>query len=242
MRPIWIIAKRELASFFNSLLAYILLIAFLGFSGLFTWLTGSDIFMVKQASLQSFFGVAYWTLFFFIPALTMRLIAEEKHTGTLELVLTKPVSDWQFVLGKFMSTLLLILISLILTLPYYITVANIGPIDHGAVITGYLGLILMSAAYISIGLFASSITTNQIVSFLLALLIGIFFHLLFSILARSFPGFAGRLLDYLSIDSHYESITRGVLDTKDLIYFLTIIFIGLFASERALAKRNISDN
>jgi len=157
-------------------------------------------------------------------------------------VLTKPVSDWQFVLGKFLSTFLLILISLILTLPYYITIANIGPVDHGAVITGYLGLILMSAAYISIGLFASSITTNQIVSFLLALLIGIFFHLLFSIIARSFPGFAGRLLDYLSIDSHYESITRGVLDTKDLIYFFSIIFLGLFASERALAKRNISDN
>lgn len=242
MKPIWIITKRELASFFDSLLAYILLLAFLGFSGLFTWLIGGDIFLVKQASLQSFFGVAYWTLFFFIPALTMRMIAEEKNSGTLELMLTKPVSDWQFVLGKFSSALLLIVISLVLTLPYYITVASIGPIDHGAVWTGYLGLLFMSAAYISIGLFASSITSNQIVAFLLALLIGIFFHLLFSTLATSFTGFLGKLLNYLSLHTHYSSITRGVVDSKDVIYFLSIIFLGLFAAETAVAKRNINDN
>jgi ABC-2 type transport system permease protein len=242
MKYIWIITKRELASFFDSLLAYILLLAFLGFSGLFTWLIGSDIFLVKQASLQSFFGVAYWTLFFFIPALTMRMIAEENSTGTLELILTKPLSDWQFVLGKFLAALLLILISLALTLPYYITVASIGPIDHGAVWTGYMGLVLMSAAYISIGLFASSVTTNQIVAFLLALLIGIFFHLLFSLLAGNFPNFMGKIFYYLSLNSHYESITRGVVDSKDLIYFLSIIFLGLFGAETAIAKRNISDN
>jgi ABC-2 type transport system permease protein len=242
MRPIWIIAKRELASFFDSLLAYILLIAFLGLSGLFTWLVGGDIFIVKQASLQSFFGVAYWSLFFFIPALTMRLIAEERSSGTLELILTKPLSDWQLVLGKFLSALFLILISLAMTLPYYITVANIGPIDHGAVWTGYLGLLLMSAAYISIGLFASSITNNQIVAFLLSLLIGIFFHLIFGFLAQYFPGFFGRMLDYLSLTSHYQSISRGVVDTRDLIYFISIVFIGLFAAETALAKRNINDN
>ena len=97
MRQIWIVCKRELNSFFDSLLAYIMIIAFLGFSGFFTWLYGRDIFLVKQASLQSFFDVAYWTLFFFIPALTMRLIAEEKNSGTLEMILTKPVSDWQLV-------------------------------------------------------------------------------------------------------------------------------------------------
>ncbi|MBN2275350.1 MAG: ABC transporter permease [Bacteroidales bacterium] len=242
MKQIWIITKRELASFFDSLLAYILLLAFLGFSGLFTWLIGGDIFLVKQASLQSFFGVAYWTLFFFIPALTMRMIAEERNSGTLELMLTKPVSDWQFVLGKFLSALLLIVISLVPTLPYYITVASIGPIDHGAVWTGYLGLLLMSAAYISIGLFASSITSNQIVAFLLALLIGIFFHLLFSTLAGSFTGFIGKLLSYLSLHTHYSSITRGMVDSKDVIYFLSIIFLGLFAAETAVAKRNINDN
>ncbi|NJM17130.1 MAG: ABC transporter permease subunit [Bacteroidales bacterium] len=241
MRQIWVISKRELGSYFDSLLAYIMIIAFLGFSGFFTWLFGQDVFFRKEASLQSFFSVAYWTLFFFIPALTMRLIAEEKSSGTLELLLTKPVNDWQVVTGKFLSTLVLILIALGLTLPYYITIASIGPIDHGAVWTGYLGLILMSAAYISIGVFASSITTNQIVSFLLALFIGIFFHLLFGLLARNFSGMLGNVLNYLSVSTHYESISRGVIDSKDLIYFFTVIFLGLFASESVLAKRNVVD-
>ena len=242
MRQIWIVCKRELNSFFDSLLAYIMIIAFLGFSGFFTWIYGRDVFLVKQASLQSFFDVAYWTLFFFIPALTMRLIAEEKNSGTLEMLLTKPVSDWQLVMGKYLSTLLLIVLSLLLTIPYYITIASIGPVDHGAVLTGYLGLILMSAAYISIGVFTSSITNNQIVAFLLALLIGIFFHLLFSILARNFSGILGSILNYLSIDTHYNSVTRGVIDTKDIIYFASVIFTGLFCSELVLSRRNISDN
>jgi len=242
MRQIWIVCKRELNSFFDSLLAYIMIIAFLGFSGFFTWLYGRDVFLVKQASLQSFFDVAYWTLFFFIPALTMRLIAEEKSSGTLEMILTKPVSDWQLVAGKFLSTFLLISISLVLTLPYYYTISSIGPVDHGAVWTGYLGLLLMSAAYISIGVFSSSITNNQIVAFLVALLIGIFFHLLFSLLARNFSGIPGNILNYLSIDTHYNSIARGVIDTKDIIYFVSVIFIGLFSSELVLSKRNISNN
>lgn len=242
MRQIWIVCKRELNSFFDSLLAYIMIIAFLGFSGFFTWLYGRDVFLVKQASLQSFFGVAYWTLFFFIPALTMRLIAEEKNSGTLEMVLTKPVSDWQLVTGKYLSALCLIVISLLLTVPYYITIASIGPVDHGAVLTGYLGLILMSAAYISIGVFTSSITNNQIVAFLLALLIGIFFHLLFSLLARNLSGILGNILNYLSLDTHYNSVTRGVIDTRDLIYFVSVIFTGLFFSEIVLSKRNVSDN
>ena len=242
MRQIWIVCKRELNSFFDSLLAYIMIIAFLGFSGFFTWLYGRDVFLVKQASLQSFFDVAYWTLFFFIPALTMRLIAEEKNSGTLEMLLTKPVSDWQLVTGKYLSTLCLIVISLLLTVPYYITIASIGPVDHGAVLTGYLGLILMSAAYISIGVFTSSITNNQIVAFLLALLIGIFFHLLFSLLARNLSGILGNILNYLSLDTHYNSVTRGVIDTRDLIYFVSVIFTGLFFSEIVLSKRNVSDN
>ena len=242
MRQIWIVCKRELNSFFDSLLAYIMIIAFLGFSGFFTWLYGRDVFLVKQASLQSFFGVAYWTLFFFIPALTMRLIAEEKNSGTLEMLLTKPVSDWQLVTGKYLSALCLIVISLLLTVPYYITIASIGPVDHGAVLTGYLGLILMSAAYISIGVFTSSITNNQIVAFLLALLIGIFFHLLFSLLSRNLSGILGNILNYLSLDTHYNSVTRGVIDTRDLIYFVSVIFTGLFFSEIVLSKRNVSDN
>lgn len=241
MKEIWIITKRELHSFFNSLMAYILLILFLGFSGFFTWLYGSDIFFMGQASLGTFFGIAYWTLFFFIPAITMRLLAEEKRSGTIELLLTKAVTDRQVVLGKFLAALLLIVIALLFTLPYVITVMSIGNLDLGAVTGGYLGLILMSAAYISIGLFASSITTNQIVAFLTALFIGIFFHVIFGVLASGMGGILGKLFNYLSLSGHFESMSRGVIDSKDLIYFLSIIFIGLFFTELSLGKRNLTN-
>lgn len=235
---IWVIATRELRSFFDSLMAYIMLVAFLGFSGFFTWLTGSDVFFVQQASLQVFFAIAYWTLFFFIPALTMRLLAEENRTGTIEMLLTKPISDWQVVMGKFISVMLLILIALALTIPYYITVASLGPIDHGATITGYLGLILMSAAYVSIGLFASSVSSNQIIAFLLALLISIFFHIIFQVLSFSVSGLLGSVFAYLNLSSHFDSIARGVIDTKDVIYFLSIVFLGLVSTEAVITRRN----
>lgn len=241
MKSVWIITRRELGSFFDSLIAYVMLLLFLGFSGLFTWLVGSDIFLVGQASLRSFFGIAYWTLFFFAPALTMRLLAEEKRSGTLELLLTKAVSDRQVVMGKFLSTLILVAIALAFTLPYVITVANIGNLDNGGVICGYLGLFLMSAVYLSIGLFASSITTNQIVAFLIALFIGIFFHIIFNILASTFHGFFGEVFHYLSLSVHFESISRGVMDTKDIIYFISLIFMGLFFAEISLSRRNIAN-
>lgn len=239
MHAIWVITKKELQSFFDSLIAYIMLVLFLGFSGFFTWLYGNDIFLVGQASLEGFFSIAFWTLFFFIPALTMRLLAEEKKTGTIEMLLTKAVTDREVVIGKFFSTLLLIGIALLFTLPYVFTVASIGNLDLGQVACGYLGLLLMSGAYISIGLYASSITNNQIVAFLTALFIGLFFHLIFDVLAGNFTGFIGQLLITLSVSSHYESITRGVMDTRDLIYFLSVIFAGLFLSELSLSKRNL---
>lgn len=241
MKNIWIIAKKEFASFFDSLMAYIILTVFLGISGFFTWLYGNDIFLRGQASLQSFFNIAYWTLFFFIPAITMRMLAEEKKTGSIELLLTKAVSDWEVVVGKFLSGLLLILTALAFTLPYYITVANIGPIDHGAAITGYVGMILFSMALLGIGIFASSVTNNQIVAFLLSLFIGVFFVIIFDILARNFGGGLGLFLSYLNLAYHYESISRGVLDSKNIIYLLSITFLGLFFSVITLSKRNIAE-
>src|SRR6267378_3495096 len=171
MHTIWVITKRELQSFFDSLIAYIMLVLFLSFSGFFTWLYGSDIFLVGQATLEGFFGIAFRTLFFFIPALTMRLLAEEKKTGTIEMLLTKSVTDWEVVLGKFLSTLLLIALALAFTIPYVITLA-----------------------YIGIGLYASSITNNQIVAFLTALFVGLFFQLIFDVLSGNFSGLAGQVL------------------------------------------------
>lgn len=237
MREIWIIAQREFGSFFDSLVAYILLIAFLGFTGFFTWLSVADIFFRKQADLQVFFNVAMWTLFLFIPAITMKQLAEEKKSGTIELLLTKSVTDRQLVLGKFLACLLLVCAALALTIPYYVTIANIGSIDHGATIAGYLGLLLMSAGYIGIGLFASSVTNNQIVALLLALLIGIFFQFLFNAIGANFTGLPGEILSGLSVTGHFESIIRGVIDTKDVIYFLSLTILGILFAELMISKR-----
>jgi ABC-2 type transport system permease protein len=238
MNTIWIITKRELNSFFDSLIAFIMIIIFLGFSGFFTWISGSDIFMIGQASLRTFFGIAYWTLFFFIPALTMRMLAEERKSGTIEMLLTKPVTDRQVILGKYFATLILISVAILLTLPYFITIAKIGNIDIGGTVCGYLALLLISAAYTSIGLFSSSITNNQIVAFLTALFIGIFFHFLLQIIASGLKGLFGQIINYLSMTTHFESLSRGVMDSKDLIYFGSIIFLGLFLTEVSLSKRN----
>ena len=237
MRASWIIAKKELSSFFDSLVAYILLIAFLGFSGFFTWLWGSDIFYHKQASLDIFFNVALWSLFFFIPAITMRQFAEEKKSGTIELLLTKSLTDRQLIIGKFLACLLLVVIALAFTLPYYISVANLGNIDHGSTITGYLGLLLMSSAYIAIGLLASSMTSNQIVAFLIALLAGVVFQFILGSLGSGQSGWLGAVLTDLSVPHHYESMSRGVIDTKDVLYFLALTFLGLMLTELVISKR-----
>ncbi len=238
MEKTWIIAKRELNSYFDSLIAFILIVLFLGFSGFFTWISGNDIFMSGQASLRPFFSIAYWTLFFFIPALTMRTLAEENKTGTIEMLLTKPVTDRQVIAGKYIATLILIATALILTFPYVITVSKLGNLDAGAVICGYLALMFISAAYASIGLFTSSITNNQIVAFLTALFIGLFFHILFQIISAGMKGLTGQIINTLSMTVHFDSLSRGVLDLKDIIYFCSIIFLGLFLCEVSLSKRN----
>ncbi|HRI01607.1 MAG TPA: ABC transporter permease subunit [Saprospiraceae bacterium] len=238
--PVWILAKRELASFFDSLTAYLMLVAFLGFSGFFTWLFGSDVFMRKEADLQVFFNIAKWTLFFFIPAITMKMLAEEKKTGTIELLLTKAVSTRQIVLGKFLACVILVCVALAFTLPYYISVANLGKIDHGATLCGYLGLILMSMTYVAIGIFASSITNNQIVAFLLALFIGIFFHFLFDVFSYETSGFVSQLFANLSMSKHYDSMARGVLDPKDLVYFGSVTLLALFLAELFISNRSKS--
>ncbi len=240
MNKIWIITKRELASFFDSLIAYVLIIIFLGLSGFFTWLFGNNVFLMNQASLQVFFGIAFWSLFFFIPAITMRMLAEENRAGTIELLSTKAISDWQIVVGKFLACVLLVLIALLCTLPYYITVSQLGSADHGVIIGGYLGLLLLSAGYISIGIFCSSITNNQIVAFLFALLIGIFFQLLFDVMGYTFRGAFGSIFNYLSMRTHFDSLSRGVIDSRDLIYFGSVIMAGLAFSQSMLSRRNWS--
>jgi len=238
MRSSWIIARKELRSYFDSLVAYILLLTFLGFTGFFVWLSGNgDVFFCKQADMKVFFGIANWTLFFFIPAITMKLLAEEKRAGTIELILTKAITNGQLVAGKYIAAFLLVAIALAFTLPYYFTISSLGNFDHGASISGYLGLLLMSSAYIGIGIFASSLTNNQIVAFLLSLIIGISFHFLFGIIASGSSGFLAELFDTLSLSTHFDSISRGVLDSKDIIYFLSVTALGLILSEYIISKR-----
>lgn len=238
MGKIWIITRRELAAFFDSLIAYVMIVLFLGLSGLFTWIVGTNVFLIGQANMQVFFGIAFWSLFFFIPAITMRMIAEENKAGTIELLITKAVSDSQIVWGKFLACLILVLVALACTLPYYITLAQLGNVDDGAVIGGYFGLILLSAAYISIGLFSSSLTQNQIVAFLLSLTIGSFFQLLFEVLANTVRGGVGEVFHYLSMSNHFESVSRGVVDSRDLVFFASIIGLGILLSQNMLSKRN----
>lgn len=241
MKAVWVITKRELSGFFDSLMAYILLVLFLGLSGFFTWLFGQDIFTRDQASLEVFFNVAYWSLFFFIPTITMRMLAEENRGRTIEMLATKAISDWQIVIGKFLACWMLVIVALLCTVPYYISVANLGPIDHGAVIGGYLGLLFISAVYVSIGIFTSSLTSNQIVAILLALFVGIFFQIIFDLLASGMTGTLAGILNYLSLNTHYESIARGVVDSKNLIYFISLVFLGLFLAQTILSKRNWSE-
>lgn len=238
MKHIWIICKREINAFFDSLMAYIILIVFLGLSGIFTWLLGGgDVFFVGQASLSSFFNVAFWTLFFFIPAITMRMMAEEERAGTMELLATKPISHFQIVAGKWLAAWLLVVISLALTLPYYITVANLGPIDHGATISGYIALLLVSGVYTSIGIFASSLTSNQIVAFIVSLFIAFFFQMLFSQLATILPDMAANVAQYLSLNTHYQTMTRGVIGLSNIVYLITLILLGFLFATISIRRR-----
>ena len=238
MKNTWIIAKKEIAAFFDSLIAYVIIIIFLGLSGFFTWLFGNNIFYQGQADLGMFFSIAYWSLFFFIPAITMRMLSEELRSGTFEMLTTKAVSDRQIVAGKFLACFVLVAIILACTLPYYFTVNSLGAVDHGAVIGGYAALLLVSGIYISIGIFASSITSNQIVAYLVALFISVFFHLLFDMLSEEFRGPSGTVFDFLSARSHFDSLSRGIIDSRDIIYFLSLTYAGLLLAQVMLSRRN----
>ncbi len=241
MHAVWTICKREVNAFFDSLTAYVLLVIFLGISGTFTWLFGQgDIFFVGEASLDVFFQVSFWTLFFFIPAVTMGMIAEERRSGTLELLATKPVDDLEIVAGKWLAAWSLVAIALAFTLPYYVTVAQLGPIDHGATVSGYLGLLFVGAVYVSIGLFASSLTSNQVIAFLLSLFVAAFLHLLFGQMASILPGPVANVVEFLDLQGHFRTMSRGVLDAASVLYVSSLTALGLLAATVSLKSRRWS--
>lgn len=236
MRNILLIARKEFIGFFDSLIAYLVLLTFLGVSGFFTWWFGTDVFMRGEADLNTFFHTSYWTLFFFIPALTMRTLAEERRTGTLDLLLTKAVTSAQVVIGKFLACTALIAVALLCTTPYWITISDLGRVDHGVVICGYLALLGMSMAYIGLGICASSFTTNQIVAFVGGLFLIALFHMGFSVIAANSTGTLGRVLDGLSAGTHFESAVRGVIDLRDLAYFLSLATLGCAIADMNLIR------
>lgn len=237
------ILNKEISGFFSSLVAYITMAAFLLVTGLFLWVfPDSSILEYGYAGLDSFFNIAPYIFMFLIPAITMRSLAEEQKDGTFELLATRPLSDWQIILGKFLASLTIVVLTLLPTLIYYLTVYQLGitrgNIDTGAVLGSYLGLILLGGAFTAIGLFTSSLSKNQIIAFTVAVFICFFAFSGFDSLSQiiSLQGIE-YFLSRLGINQHYQSISRGVLDTRDLIYFLSFIAVFLLFTKTMLGGR-----
>jgi ABC-2 type transport system permease protein len=233
MENILVIFKREFRSYFDSPVAYIVLMFSLAIVGYFFT---TNLFLANQANLRSLFGLIPLLFVFFIPAISMRLIAEEKKTGTIELLFTYPIRDSEIIIGKYLAALGLIAALLLFTLVYTFSVSALGDIDGGQTFAGYIGLFLMGAAYLAIGIFASAITENQIVAFIVALAISFFFFILDQILIFV-PASLANILEYLSIDYHFQNISRGVIDSRNLIYYFSMIFVGLLLASHALSRR-----
>ena len=238
MRKVAVLARRELRAYFDSPVAYIVLVVFLLLSG---WLVFSTLFLLGEADLRQLFTPGLLSppllLVILAPAITMRLVAEERKSGSLELLCSLPVSDWQVVLGKFLGALGLATVALALTLAYPLTVTWLGPLDWGGVLAGYLGLLLFSAALLAIGLACSALTSNQIVAFIAAF--GISAVLYFVYWLQFFlPEWLAPAADYLALSGHLDNLARGVIDLRDVTYYLTLTAGALLLSERALARQH----
>jgi ABC-2 type transport system permease protein len=235
MRNTLTIARRELGSYFNSPIAYIVIAAFLFLN---SWLFFSTFFLYNTADLRELFAGFAPTLLvtIFAPAITMRLVAEERAQGTLELLITMPVSDWQVVLGKFLGAVVLFAVAMCLMLVYGLIVSFLGPLDKGPALGGYLGLLLLGATFIAIGLMTSSWTRSQIVAFIISVLIcwGLW---LIGKIVPFVPQPLQPLAEFIGIDSHVANSARGVIDTRDLLYYGSLIGGSLLLAEQSLASR-----
>jgi ABC-2 type transport system permease protein len=235
LKTIYALYKKELMGYFNSPIAYIFIGVFLVVGN---WLFFKNFFLIGQANLRPYFDLLPWIFLFLSPAITMRLWAEEKKSGTIEFLLTLPVTDWQVVLAKFFGALSFLFISLSLSLSLPITVASLGNVDWGPVIGGYIGALFLGGAYLSLGLFISSLTKNQIIAFVLGLVacfaafvIGADFVLIGT------PQFMVPVMKFLGLGSHFYNIAKGVIDSKDIIYYISFIFIFLWLNARAIESR-----
>jgi len=235
--------KKELHQFFNGLTGYITIILFLLVNGLYLFvLKDSNIFDFGYATLDKFFELAPWIFIFLIPALSMRSFSEEYKTGTFEILQTRPLAKWQIVAGKYFSVLSVIFIALLPTLLYVYTIHSLssaGGIDSGGISGSYMGLIFLAAVFASISVWCSSLTSNVVVAFLSGAFACLVLYFGFNAISQ-LPVFAGNADYYIQmfgIDFHYRSISRGVVDTRDVIYFLSLIFLFLFATQKNLTKK-----
>jgi ABC-2 type transport system permease protein len=236
--------KKEIAIFFSSLTGYLVVTVFLLVNGLFLWVVPGEMNILYggYASLESLFYLAPWIYLFLVPAVTMRLIADEKRSGTMELLLTRPLSELQIVMGKYLAGITLVIISILPTLIYFVSVYQlgnpVGNIDTGATWGSYIGLFFLAAVYVSIGVFASSLTENQIVAFILAMALCFVFYYGFDA-ASTMPGLKGfrNQLVFMGIDEHYKSVSRGVVDSRDVIYFVSVIVVFIFSTRMVINSR-----
>lgn len=235
---------KEINAFFSSLIGYIVIGVFLVIMGLVMWVFPDySVIDGNYATLDTLFSMAPLIFMFLIPAVTMRSFAEERQSGAIELLVTRPVTDWQIVAGKFLACLVLVLFALLPTVLYYFSIYQLGApkgnLDSGGILGSYIGLLFLASAFVAIGVFASSLTSNQIVAFVLATFLCFFTYLAFDYLSR-LPVFFGKTDDVVQsfgIAYHYSSVSRGVLDTRDLTYFISISALFLAATVLSLGRR-----
>lgn len=237
MRNTMAIAKRQFASYFNGPIAYIVICTLLILLGFFFWQT---FFLQERASIRDLFQILPLTLIFAAPALTMGLVADEKHNGTLEVLMTMPVSDAQVIVGKYLGVLGLYVLLLVLTLPYPLSVAALGPLDWGQTFAGYLGAFFLGATMLAMGLCASSFTDNQLVAFFVALSVNVVLVFLLRYFLPLMPTSAASVLEWISLSYHMDSMARGVIDSRDVIFFLSVTIFCLMFAFRALESRRWS--
>lgn len=228
------IAKRELAAYFDAPIAYVFIVIFLLLAGFFTFTFG-QFFERGEASLVSFFSWHPWLYLFLVPAVGMRLWAEERRLGTMELLMTMPIAPWQAIVGKYLASWVFIAIALLLTFPLIITVNWLGKPDNGVIIAGYIGSLFMAGAYLAIASMTSALSRNQVVSFVLAvmaclILVMIGFDPVTTLLSRWLSPAAVEAIAGFSVMTHFDGVTKGVLDFKDVVYFASVIGFGLFTT------------
>lgn len=238
----WSVCKKELRQYFSSLTGYIAIIVFLLVNGLVLFVFENNILDFGYATLDRFFELAPWILLLLIPAITMRSFAEEFKTGTFEILQTKPLSRWQVVTGKYAGSLFVVLVALLPTLIYIFSIQHLSAtvgLDSGAILGSYTGLVFLAAVFTAIGISISSFTNNAVIAFIISLIACALLYYGFNAISRLplFTSSGDYYIEMAGIDFHYRSISRGVIDTRDLVYFLSLVFLFLFITNKNLQKR-----